>query len=422
MKVKFRTTNQLGQVACYWAFGLLLVVLPENSLAESGSRRQSVQSTRHLGASPRVFAEPIFSGTDPYQPDLYSHVKLPVAANGYSLVALRDQQKWVDGRAAYQAIFDGQLYWFSNRREKAIFSAAPDKYAPVLAGDCMVTFLKTGKRIAGDPRYGVVHQGRVYFFAEEQLRGRFQSHPERYQRADIVNEGNCVVCRVDLHKKIQGLAATIATVRGLRYYFVDAHRRAIFLANLNRYGAIRMSSAQAAVSAGGPGDVPPQLLTPDNSATGLMGSASKQNESQALADAQPLAVESSRNESPETIADGRLAMEGYCPVSIREQGLWVRGESRYLVEHLDKVYYLAGEAEKKQFLTNLQRYLPMLGGACVVTLAKKNEHAAGSVLHSVQYNERLYLFVGAEEKRAFKVDPTRYFKITQAETESALAQ
>ncbi|NOY40259.1 MAG: hypothetical protein GXP26_00280 [Planctomycetes bacterium] len=420
MQAIYSLTQCLRQLTCLAAqvvTVVLLVAFAGSAWAESGTREPPSQTQPAPGASQRVYTEPNLTDTNPYLPFSHSHTKLPVAAKGYSVVALRDQQKWIEGLATRHVFFDGQIYWFANQREKDIFIAAPEKYAPVLGGDCLVSYSETGKRIPGDPRFGVVHRGRIYLFASELLRERFQNNTERYTSEDIAHNGNCIVCKVDLQKEIQGLPATVATVGGLRYYFAGSHQRATFGANPSRYGAMAMGHAQGSGSPAVANKAPPQK----GDGQQKMIPAANAKDQQALADAKPLADEAA-NDEKEAIPDGKLAMEGYCPVSIKEQGIWVRGKLNFPVELNNKIYLLAGEEQKEKFENNPKLYLPILGGDCIVSLVEKEQRIAGSVFYSKQSKDKgqLFLFAGAKEKRSFEANPTAYLEA--AKTEATPAQ
>ena len=71
---------------------------------------------------------------------------------------------------------------------------------------------------------------------------------------------------------------------------------------------------------------------------------------------------------------------------------------------------MVGAEQKKKFLDNPERYLPAMGGDCVVSLIDDDQLIAGSVYHSLVVEGKLYLFAGAEQKRAFNETPARYIE------------
>lgn len=416
--------------ACFF-IALLTVAFPSIALAESGTKQRTPQHPSSDSTSPRVYGRPAQNGPNPYLPGSHPDYKLPVAASGYSVVALRDQRKWVEGYAAYQTVFDGQLYWFTNEREKGIFAAAPVKYAPALGGDCIVSYSETTKRVAGDPRFGMVHRGRVYFFASAQKQKRFQNNVDQYRNADLAQNGNCIVCKIDQQKEIQGLSATVAMYGGVRYLFASSHQRALFGADPNRYGVMRMGTAIHIGSGSSPRLSSKQMRVAQGSSKkqSSMSTAESKGKQQDLASAKPLPNKSDSEEkaakSDETAPPkGILALEGYCPVSIQEQGIWVEGKPNIYVKQAGKVYLFADEGQQKKFQESPQTYLPALHGNCIVSLVAENKTISGSVFYSSsvtnpdrpENKQQLYLFAGAEEKRAFEADPTTYIEAMQQKT------
>jgi YHS domain-containing protein len=120
-------------------------------------------------------------------------------------------------------------------------------------------------------------------------------------------------------------------------------------------------------------------------------------------------------------ASGGLELEkppmlgGYCPVTIQEAGLWVRGRYDYRVERDGVLLLTAGPKEKKALEEDLARYMPALGGNCPVSFVDHDgARLAGSPFQSVLFRGRLFLFVDAERRAAFKSDPVRYANIDVA--------
>ena len=132
-------------------------------------------------------------------------------------------------------------------------------------------------------------------------------------------------------------------------------------------------------------------------------------------------VDKPQEHEPKPIPEGKLAMEGYCPVSIREEGVWVRGSLSYPVEIGEKIYLLAGEAQQEKFQKKPEQYAPILNGDCIVTFADSKKRIAGSVFYSKRSedNTQLFLFLGAEEKRLFEADPQKYLKVDQQQATPA---
>ncbi len=52
--------------------------------------------------------------------------------------------------------------------------------------------------------------------------------------------------------------------------------------------------------------------------------------------------------------------------------------------------------------------MPALGGDCIVCYAKLGKRVPGSVNHAARYDDRLFLFPGAEQQQAFLSNPNEF--------------
>ncbi len=113
---------------------------------------------------------------EPQQPQLP-----PLAMDGFCVVALNgDAPSWIEGDPRWGVIHQGRLYLFSSEEAKQSFWKEPDRYAPVFSGDDVVEFVEGGRRLAGERAYGVFFEDRVYLFASETSRDKFEDRPEHY--------------------------------------------------------------------------------------------------------------------------------------------------------------------------------------------------------------------------------------------------
>ena len=350
-------------------------------------------ATLTLGESPSrvLLAEPKTGATSPFLPRLKSGIRLPVAVNGFCVVSLREQQRWVTGREAYQEIFDGQIYWFASLRTRAMFAANPQRYVPALAGDCVVTYEDTGVRTRGDPEHGLLHGQRLFFFASSSDKARFAAAPDRYRVADLACDGQCIVNQIDEGRQIAGLPETTTIVNGMRYRFAGLHQQRTFLTDMDHYGVFRtqptpQTSTPTSNVAAPPPPLVPKIISPDGS-----GETEKSPPAQSA--------------FARTLSD---ALDGYCPVTIREQGTWVEGKPGYAVQYDGQRYLMANAAKQQQFLQEPTVYLPALGGDCAVTWMDSKQRVPGTIYHASQFEERLYLFASDERKQEFKADPPSY--------------
>jgi YHS domain-containing protein len=103
-----------------------------------------------------------------------------------------------------------------------------------------------------------------------------------------------------------------------------------------------------------------------------------------------------------------LALEGYCPVSILEMQKWVKGDPALRIVYDGHTYLFANEQSQKMFEANPPKYVPALGGDCVVALVKMGNRVAGDIRHASIHDGRLFLFSNADAKKMFEAEPAIY--------------
>lgn len=325
--------------------------------------------------APRGVAAQTFAPTPPLGSIEMKRARFPLAAGGYCVVTLKNGRTWTLGDTRVGGEFDGRQYFFATHRERDIFAASPESYAVALRGDCIVAFATAGERVAGRPELAMTYDGRVYFFASEGALRDFQSEPHRYAAADLVDGGRCVVSRVDRSRVVPGMPQTLAIRRGLRFQFANAHCRRLFVEDPLRYDQ--------------PDDVVP-----------IERKRAPRRDDDLVAKPLP--------EGEQDLLGAAPAMGGYCPVSIATLGTWVRGRYDYRYEAGDWVFLAAGEEQRAALAADPVKYIPAMGGDCIVTFVERRERVRGSVFHVFEYENRLYLFADAQQKNAFKANPAKY--------------
>lgn len=330
---------------------------------------------------------------------------LPVALDGYCVVSLHNQRQWVSGREQFAAAFDGRWYYFAGERERAIFAAAPETYAPVLSGDCPVTFAETGERVAGQLRHGVSYGDRLFFFANAQRAAEFQRDPASFVDADLFQGGVCPVTYAATGRRVLGDPATALTFAGgRRIFFVNAAARREFLAAPSEY-VEELSSAAA-----------PSTTIAHRSADRLAPSGVPRGGDPASAGAVIAAPRGAGpragDSAPAAVSSTEPLLNGYCPVSVWTQPAnpWVQGryDQRRSVD--DMVFMPAGPAERETFNADPALYIPALAGNCVVTYVDTGKRVRGSIYHSVVDRDIHRIFLCADEAAATRLreNPDKY--------------
>lgn len=124
----------------------------------------------------------------PYGSAPVSSVGQAVGLDGCCPVTLVEKGAWMQGNAQWGARHRGRTYLFAGPMEQQAFLAAPDRYAPVLAGDDPVLALDTGRQVPGDRRYGLTFDSRVYLFSSAETLNAFTAAPDKYTRRVAVAE------------------------------------------------------------------------------------------------------------------------------------------------------------------------------------------------------------------------------------------
>lgn len=374
------------------------VELCAQSTSRTSSERQLPITDTKATSRPRVSPLHSTSGGDAFRPRNPKNASTSVVADGFCLVSLLDQNTWVQGDPKIQLIINDKLYLFAGIRQRDIFAAGPERYLPVLDGDSVVAFAESGQRASGNLQFGLTYRERLFFFRNAEEQRKFKTHPERYVNADLVDEGNCPVSKIDDQKLISGLPETVLTLNGLRYFFASAHHRLLFMANPQRY----VDSTNAAyrdlqVRAGTEreGNLNQRFATHSTHGGSATRTSQDTTSEEDLTDSEP---------SPYA----RPAVSGYCPVSIQKQGVWVRGKSRFKAAYDGKIYHMAGSDELALFRENPQEFVPVLGGDSIVAFADHAHRVPGSAYQPLIAGGRLFLFADAAEKQAFKENPALY--------------
>ena len=367
-------------IFCAWAAPCLAADAAPNSKAAAEADKPVARVANHWEIGPIAGAE-----------------QFPVALGGYCVVRLHDQRQWVPGRGGEGARFDGLEYRFDSSRDRHIFLSARETYVPMLGGDCPVTYAETGKRVAGKLEHGILHRRRLIFFAGPDEQRRFAEAPDKYENVDLVLDGRSVVSMIDNHKWVAGVPGTVVIHRGLRYFFANDFERRIFLKSPGRYDGSGLKVEQ------------PNLLMESQTVSGRLTVEAFQQSS----------TSKGNGFAPPTTAKDALlaalpAMSGYCPVSLRQDGTWVRGRQEFSVNFKQIVFLTAGERERDLLKNDPADYLPACSGECAVSLVEREEHVRGSVFHAAEFDGRLFLFADAAAKAKFKAKPEKYALIDVA--------
>ena len=117
-----------------------------------------------------------------------------VALLGYCPVSMVSEKQLIRGQTEYTLNHEGRLYKFANRITFNLFRREPERYVPVNEGNCPVRQLDQNEAVAGEPRWGVLYQGRLYLLRLKTDRLRFVQEPSRYAAVGVEEKGFCPHC------------------------------------------------------------------------------------------------------------------------------------------------------------------------------------------------------------------------------------
>jgi YHS domain-containing protein len=103
-----------------------------------------------------------------------------------------------------------------------------------------------------------------------------------------------------------------------------------------------------------------------------------------------------------------LGLEGYCPVTLAERGVWTEGRAQWGVRHRGRTYLFAGPEQQQAFLATPDRCAPALSGDDPVVAVEQGKSTPGRRAYGVTYQSRMYLFASPESRTAFSGNPERY--------------
>jgi protein disulfide-isomerase len=140
-----------------------------------GMPAQMVESPE-LAPSPESAPSPTASAATP-----------KLAMEGFCAVTVIDEDKWQEGNPKFGVVHLGKLYLFATAEKMETFLADPTPYTPVLNEIDVVRFFEERQIVPGKRRFGMrdpIHQ-RMFFFADQAAMDHFFNEYERYTDAAI---------------------------------------------------------------------------------------------------------------------------------------------------------------------------------------------------------------------------------------------
>jgi YHS domain-containing protein len=108
-----------------------------------------------------------------------SRTEPELALGGHDPVSL-SQGKKVKGEERHKLNHEGYTYLFSSRRNLAEFQSDSEKLAIQDHGYCPVAKVMMNRNVKGEPEIFSVHEGRIYLLANEEAKRMFDAEPARF--------------------------------------------------------------------------------------------------------------------------------------------------------------------------------------------------------------------------------------------------
>jgi protein disulfide-isomerase len=104
----------------------------------------------------------------------------PLGFDGYCPVSMRNNWKWVAGDPRWGVIHRGRTYWFAGEAEQKQFWTDPDRYSPALSGMDPVMAIDHKQQVPGKREHSIDYDNLFYMFSSEATLAQFTANPERY--------------------------------------------------------------------------------------------------------------------------------------------------------------------------------------------------------------------------------------------------
>ena len=102
------------------------------------------------------------------------------AFGGLCLVSMLNERKRESGSVTHKTVHAKRTLHFASKEHLAEFQASPEKYWPLLNGQCPVSIARGEKNLQGDPKTVAVFRGQLIFFKDLAHRKDFAKNPRGY--------------------------------------------------------------------------------------------------------------------------------------------------------------------------------------------------------------------------------------------------
>ncbi len=105
-----------------------------------------------------------------------------------------------------------------------------------------------------------------------------------------------------------------------------------------------------------------------------------------------------------------VGLDGYCPVALKHQRAWARGDQRWGWIHRGRTYLFSSPQARDEFGRNPDGYSPVLSGIDPVIALTQGQGVAGRREHGAEYRGLVFLFSTEQTLRQFESNPEGFYQ------------
>ncbi len=105
-----------------------------------------------------------------------------------------------------------------------------------------------------------------------------------------------------------------------------------------------------------------------------------------------------------------VGLDGFSPVALFKGRKWTRGSAEFTYDYQGVTYQMSSSQELAEFRKDPQTYAPRLLGCDPVVLWESDRVLPGRTQYGAFYDDELYLFTSAENRKRFKANPRKFIK------------
>lgn len=98
----------------------------------------------------------------------------------------------------------------------------------------------------------------------------------------------------------------------------------------------------------------------------------------------------------------------YCPVTLLERALLMETDSQHTAVYAGRRYYFADAGARQRFAKSPERFVPVRGGECLVSLVENKREVQGLKDFPLVYDSKIFLCASQEQRERFLNAPARY--------------